>query len=514
MSGVASSTGFDLSTYGLAPHSLGFIHGELVVAAGTGPIEVEDPADGVTLAEVSDGGAEDVDRAVMDAHEAQRTVWAKTMPVQRARLLGACATAIRQHAELLSRLESIDTGKPISQARGDVETAARYFEFYAGVADKLGGETIPTGTRSLVYTLREPYGVIAHITPWNSPLSQMARGVAPSLAGGNTVVVKPSEVTPLSTMVAARILSEAGIPPGVINVVIGRGTTAGASLVAHPHVQHVTFTGSVRTGTLVMSSAAQRIVGCNLELGGKSPTIVLPDADIDAAARAGAAASIRNAGQSCFATTRMVVHESIYDEFVDKCAAQMSRLTVGRGLDDPDLGPLASRAQQQRVREYVGRAIQDGARIVSGGPDAELAVPDELRGGHFFRPTLLAGVSNSMQIAQEEVFGPVQCVIPFSSEDEALTIANDSVYGLAAGIFTTNLSAAHNLAQQLEAGQIQINQYPAGGVETPFGGYKQSGIGREKGLESLRHYTQLKTVIVALEESGTAASTHETGASR
>jgi aldehyde dehydrogenase (NAD+) len=491
---------FDPAGYGLAVRSLAFVHGELLTgSASADTIAVEDPAYAIPIAKVADGGPDDVDRAVSDASAAQRGVWARTTPVERGRLLAACAAELRRRADELSTLESIDTGKPVSQARSDVETAAKYFDYYAGVADKLGGETIPTDSDTLVYTLREPYGVIAHITPWNSPLSQMARGVAPSLAGGNTVVVKPSEVTPLSTLVAAQVLLDAGLPPGVCNVVVGRGTTAGAALVAHPLVAHVTFTGSVRTGQHVMASAAQRVVGCNLELGGKSPTIVLPDADLQAAAMAGAAASIRNAGQSCFATTRMVVHESIHDEFVERCAARMSSLTVGRGVDDPDLGPLSSRTQYERVRGYVEKAVADGAEVAAGGAGPGAALPDELRNGHFFSPTLLVGVENSMQIAQEEVFGPVQVVIPFGTEDEAVAIANDSVYGLAAGIFTRSLSAAHRIARRLEAGQVQVNRYPAGGVETPFGGYKQSGIGREKGLEALRHYTQLKTVIVALD---------------
>lgn len=488
-----------VTSAGVPVRSRGFLDGRVVTGSATADIiEVEDPAYGLPLMNVVDSDASQVDEAVADADHAQKGVWGHTSPADRGRILFACASEIRRQATVLSTIECIDTGKAISQARKDVETAARYFEFYAGLADKIGGETIPTRADELVYTRREPFGVVAHVTPWNSPLSQMARGVAPSLAGGNTVVVKPSAVTPLSTLVAARVLVEAGLPGGVCNVVVGRGATAGAALVAHPSVGHVTFTGSVQTGRLVMASASERVIPCSLELGGKSPTIVMPDADLDAAALAGASSAIRNSGQSCVATTRMLVHSSIYDRFIELCAARMSRLTLGHGLDDPDLGPLSSSAQYERVKGLVERAVADGARLACGGPDARPSLKNGLEGGHFFPPTLLVNVHNSMEIAQQEVFGPVQCVIPFSTEAEALAIANDTVYGLAAGIFTRDLSAAHRLAAQLQAGQVQINRFPAGGAETPFGGYKQSGIGREKGVEALRHYTQLKTVILAL----------------
>lgn len=472
---------------------LAFFDGRLVT--GDPAIDIKDPATGESILHVGDAG-DDLVAEVADASaRASRGEWRSMRPSERGRAMLRCAAVLRDHAELLATVESTDTGKPISQARTDVETSARYFEFFAGVADKNHGETIPTREGELVYTLREPYGVVAHITPWNSPLSQMCRGVAPSLACGNAVVVKPSEVTPLSTLLAAALFDESGVlPRNIITVIIGRGATTGASLVRCPSVGHIAFTGSVPTGTAVMTAAAQRMVGCNLELGGKSPTIVLPDADLDKAARAGAAAAIRNSGQSCFATTRMLVHTSIRDEFVRRCAAAMSELTVGPGLSDPDLGPLASEAQFTKVSAMVERARDEGARIVAGGPGAEIGPS----AAYFYAPTLLADVDNGMHIAQNEVFGPVQTVISFETIDEAIAIANDSKYGLAAGIFTNDLTAAHVIAGRLEAGQVQVNRYPAGDVSTPFGGYKASGIGREKGVEAMHHYSQLKTVIIDL----------------
>lgn len=469
------------------------VDGAWAATDGTGTLPVVDPADLTEIARVVDGGTEQVDMAVRSAHAAYRGAWGAASPGDRGRVLQACAGAIRRDADRLAALETVDTGKPRSQAAADVETSARYFEYYAGVADKILGDTLPQPAGGFAYTVREPYGVVAHITPWNSPLSQMCRGVAPSLAAGNTVVVKPSEVTPLSSLVIAGLLVGAGLPPGACNVVPGRGPTAGTALIEHPLVRHVSFTGSVATGRQVLRAAAANIVPCNLELGGKSPTIVFPDADLDAAARAGAMAVVRNSGQSCFATTRLIVHRSVHDELVDRVRARVSGLRVGHGLDDPDLGPLASAAQLDKVRGYLEVARDEGAEIVVGG-----GRPEDAAGGYFLAPTVLVRVTPAMRVAREEIFGPVQSVLSFDTESEAVAMANDSEYGLAAGIFTRDLATAHRVAARLEAGQIQVNKYPAGGVDTPFGGYKASGIGREKGLEALHHYTQLKTVIIDL----------------
>jgi aldehyde dehydrogenase (NAD+) len=453
-------------------------------------VSVEDPATGAEITEFADATEDDVAAAVRSAGTALDT-WRDLRPVARARILADIARVLTANAAELARLETLDTGKPLRQAKSDVDTAARYFEFFAGAADKLYGSTIPGEGDYWSYTLREPYGVVAHITPWNSPLSQMCRGVAPCLAAGNTVVVKPSEITPITSLVAARLFTEAGLPPGVCNVIAGRGPTAGAALVRHPDVAHVGFTGSVATGKEILRMAADRVVGANLELGGKSPTIVLPDADLDAAVQAGAMAVVRNAGQSCFATTRLLVHRSVVADYSARLAAAVAHLTVGPGLDDPDLGPVASAGQLAKVLAAIESGRAEGATVAVGGTR-----PAGLT-GHFVLPAVLTDVDNQMRVARQEIFGPVQTVLTFDDVDEAVALANDSTYGLAAGVFTRDIATAHRLARRLQAGQVQVNRYPLGGVETPFGGYKESGLGREKGLAALESYTQLKTVIVS-----------------
>ena len=470
-----------------------FIDGEFVVAApGVATLAVDDPATGVVVADVVESSADQVADAVRSAHEAQ-LAWMRLDPAERGRKLLAVAAAIRAEAELLALLETIDSGKPLSQARADIAGSARYFEYYAGLTDKLQGDTLPQPPGTFAYTVREPLGVIAHITPWNAPLTQLARGVAPSLAAGNSVVAKPSELTPLTSVYTARLMVAAGLPAGLCNVVLGRGDPTGAELVEHDLVRHITFTGSVATGRSVGAVAARRIIGVNLELGGKSPTIVCADADLEAAARAGALAVVRNSGQSCFATTRLLVDRRVRDQFVQLLSDRMSGLSVGHGLDEPDVGPLISEPQFQRVMGFIDSARTNGAEVVTGGQRAEGATG---AGGHFVTPTLLQGVRNDMPVARQEIFGPVQSVLEFDDLDEAVTIANDTEYGLSAGVFTRDVATAHRIAASLQDGQVQVNRYTGAGVEVPFGGYKNSGLGREKGVDALHHYTQVKAVIM------------------
>ena len=376
------------------------IDGQWVTAGAPGCLVIEDPASEATIAVTVDADDELIDLAVKNAQKTFTGAWHDTTPAERGRTLALLAAALRAERDVLATAESVDTGKPLTQAKGDVDTSARYFEYYAGLADKIHGETIPGPDDTFIYTRREPYGVSAHITPWNSPLMQMCRGVAPALAAGNTVVVKPSELTPLTSLYTALLFTRAGLPPGACNVVPGTGSRAGQTLVRHPQVRQISFTGSLATGRAVMAMASERIVPCNLELGGKSPTIVMRDADVEAAATAGAAAVVRNSGQSCFATTRLLVHRSRHDQLVEGVTKRIAGLRVGRGLDDPDLGPLVSAAQHQRVRGYLQLAGAEGAEVVQPGGHPALGR------GHFEMPALLVGVQNYMRVAQEEIFGP------------------------------------------------------------------------------------------------------------
>jgi acyl-CoA reductase-like NAD-dependent aldehyde dehydrogenase len=454
-----------------------------------------DPGNGEPLAEVPRGTAEDIAKAVAAARKAfESPAWSDIPPVERGRFLFKMAERIRGRKEELARLESLDTGKPISQARTDVEVAARYCEYYGSVADKLLGETIPIRPDVLDYTLREPLGVSAQIIPWNYPIQIAMRGIAPALATGNTVVVKPAEDTPMTALEVARIAEEIGLPAGVLNVVTGYGPEAGAALASHPDINQLTFTGSVATGTQVMKAAAENVVPVTLELGGKSPNIVFADADLEEAAAWVVRSITQNAGQTCSAGSRLLVQKSIHEPFVRRVVEKMEQLTLGHGLSDPDVGPIISKKQLDRILGYMKVVKEEGSVILTGG---EVATEGELSKGFFFKPTVIDKVKPQDRLACEEVFGPVLSVLTFETAEEAIHLANSTEYGLVAAIWTANIHTAHYLAQKIRAGQIFINNYGAGGgVEMPFGGYRKSGFGREKGLEALRYYTQVKNVAL------------------
>jgi aldehyde dehydrogenase (NAD+) len=474
------ATQTDLSTYDL------LVDGELVPAAAEERFETVNPATADAFATVARGREADVDRAVAAANDALAD-WRSTAPQERGRLLNDLAAEIRAQQESLALLETRDNGKPLSHARADVETCARYFEYYAGVADKVHGDSIPLTDEYVDYTVREPLGVTGQIIPWNLPTNIFGRSVAPALATGNTAVVKPAEQTPVTAVEIGRLATEVGIPDGVLNVVPGFGSEAGAPLSAHPDVDGVSFTGSVPTGIEVGKTAMENVTNVHLELGGKSPNVVWPDADIDSAVDSTMTGIFANAGQVCSAGSRLIIHEDVKEEFLAELTSRIEAMEIDSGEVDPDMGPLVSEEHFEKVTDYLELGREEAGEPLVGGDALD-------RDGYFVEPTVFTGVDNDMRIAQEEIFGPVLSVIEFSTEAEAMDIANGVDYGLVAGIHTQNMGRAHRFARDVRAGQVYINEWFAGGEETPFGGFKESGFGREKGLAAVDAYTQVKNV--------------------
>lgn len=451
-----------------------------------------DPATGEEFASVHESSPAEVDAACAAAAAAFAGEREWRVPRTRALALAAIARGVEARGEELAELECRDTGKPISQARGDVTATARYFDYYAGAVDKLEGTTIPLGPDFIDYTVREPHGVCAQIIPWNYPLQVAARCAAPALATGNAVIVKPSELGSMTPGVLAEIALAAGVPAGMLQVLTGHGAV-GAALVADEHVAHVTFVGSAATGRLVGRACAERLVPVELELGGKSPSVVFADADLEAAVPVIVRALVQNAGQSCSAGTRVLVEASVERELLDALAAALEGQSIGPGVEDADLGPLISAAQLERAEGMLSRALSAGATTLTGGGRPAG------REGWYLEPTLVAGAGPDSEIFNEEVFGPVLVASTFADEAEAVRLANATPYGLVASVWTADLGRAHRVAHAIEAGQVFVNSYGvAGGVELPFGGVRQSGYGRGKGIEALRAYSRVKNVCVAL----------------
>jgi acyl-CoA reductase-like NAD-dependent aldehyde dehydrogenase len=476
-----------------------FIGGKWVEAASGKTFATLDPSTGEVLAHVAEGGAEDIDRAVAAARRAHESgVWRDLPPAERAKALWRVGDLIEERAQEFAELESLDNGMPVNDALNfKVPLAAATFRYYAGWVTKLEGATqsLSLPGKYLSYTLRQPVGVVGQIIPWNEPLLMASWKVAPALACGNTVVLKPSEETPLTALLLAEILQEVEIPDGVVNVVPGFGETAGARLAAHPHIDKIAFTGSTEIGKLIAKAAAEtNLKRVSLELGGKSPNIVFADADLARAVSGAFMGIFLNTGQICSAGSRLFVQEKVYDRTVDELTKSIENLQVGPGIDPmTQMGPLVSKTQMDRVLGYISVGSKEGAKLVTGGKRAE-----GHGGGYFVQPTVFADVDGSMRIAREEIFGPVLAAIPFSDEDDLIAKANDTVYGLAAGVWTNDVKRAHRVAHALQAGTVYVNCYHVFDPAAPWGGFKQSGWGRELGSYALDLYTEVKNVIVEI----------------
>ena len=474
------------------------IDGEWVGDSTAEWLPIFNPSNGEKIGELVQAKKRDVERAVKAARSAfESKEWKKIKPYERGQILLDLAAYVRKHADELSEMECLDVGKPISQARNDVEAAARYFEFYGGAWDKVMVDSIPIEDGLLDVTVLEPMGVTVHIVPWNYPLQITARSVGAAIATGNAVIVKSAEDTPLSTNFLAKWFHSSDLPKGIFQHVTGIGPQTGKYLVSHSEVDHITFTGSVETGTFIMQKAAENIIPVTLELGGKSPNIVFKDADLKKALPGIVNSIVQNAGQTCSAGSRLLLEKSIKEKFISMLKEKFSELTIGQGMDDPDIGPILNEKQYKKILNYIELGKKEGKIICGGHP---VKIKDAPR-GYYIEPTIIDDISPDSRIAQEEIFGPVVSVFTFETMDEAIELANHTEYGLVTGIWTENISKAHYTASRVKSGQVFINNYGAGGgIQMPFGGYKKSGIGREKGFEALRNYVQIKNIAVKYSE--------------
>ncbi len=474
------------------------IDGKWVDAESGKTFTTPNPATGEILAEVAEGDRADIDKAVAAARKAFEGKWSKVSARDRGRMLYKLSQLIEERTPELAALETADNGKPIKESTYvDLPQVAENFEYFAGWATKIEGETIPVPGQMFNYTLREPVGVCGQIIPWNFPLLMAAWKLAPALAAGNTIVLKPAEQTPVNAMELGKLIQEAGFPDGVVNIVPGYGETAGAALASHKGIDKVAFTGSTEVGKRIAHAAADNLTKVSLELGGKAPNIVFADADIEQAVNGAMMGIFFNQGQVCCAGSRLFVEEGVKDQFLERLQAKSANIVVGDPMDQgTHMGPQVSQEQLTRIQGYCDVAQAEGATVLAGGKSPNLA--EAFQKGYFFKPTIFSDVKNQMRIAQEEVFGPVVSVISFKNEDDLIKQANDTIYGLSAGLWTTNITRAHRFAKEIHAGVIWINTYNMFNAASPFGGYKQSGYGREMGKHALDMYTHVKSVWVDL----------------